>query len=62
MNDSLSKNLNKDDKYEALKSLRLLVKGIAIEDENGKLIGYIEKPDLNAIKYVLEQVGDKFGF
>ena len=55
MNDLLNKKLNNEDRNEAIKKLRLLVAGIPIEDEEGKLIGFIEKPDLNAIKYVLEQ-------
>jgi hypothetical protein len=55
MSDSLNKKLNNEDRNEAIKKLRLLVTGIPIEDEEGNLIGFIEKPDLNAIKYVLDQ-------
>lgn len=53
MSDLLNRNLNDDDKQVALDSLRLLIKGIPIKDEEGNLIGFIEKPDMNAIKYVL---------
>ncbi len=53
MSDSLNKSLNDSDRDEALESLRLLVKGIPIKDEEGNLIGFIEKPDMNAIKFVL---------
>jgi len=55
MSDSSNKKLNNEDRNEAIKKLRLLVTGIPIEDEEGNLIGFIEKPDLNAIKYVLDQ-------
>lgn len=55
MSDSSNKKLNNEDRNEAIKKLRLLVAGIPIEDEEGNLIGFIEKPDLNAIKYVLDQ-------
>jgi hypothetical protein len=54
MSDSLNKNLNKEDRDQAIKSLRLLIKGIPITDDEGSLIGFIEKPDINAIKYVIE--------
>lgn len=53
MSDLLNKSLNDSDRDEALESLRLLVKGIPIKDEEGNLIGFIEKPDMNAIKFVL---------
>lgn len=55
MSDSSNKKLNDQDKDDALKSLRLLVKGIPIEDDEGNLIGFIKEPDINAIKYVLEK-------
>ena len=55
MSDLSNKKLNNEDRNEAIKKLRLLVTGIPIEDEEGNLIGFIEKPDLNAIKYVLDQ-------
>jgi hypothetical protein len=53
MSDSLNKNLNEEDYNQAIESLRLLIKGIPIKDDEGTLIGFIEKPDMNAIKYVL---------
>lgn len=53
MNDLSNKNLNEDDRLQAIESLRLLIKGIPIRDDEGSLIGFIEKPDMNAIKYVL---------
>lgn len=53
MNNSSNKNLNEADFDQAIESLRLLIKGIPIKDDEGTLIGFIEKPDMNAIKYVL---------
>lgn len=53
MSDLSSKNLNEEDFDQAIESLRLLIKGIPIKDDQGTLIGFIEKPDMNAIKYVL---------
>ena len=53
MSDLSNKNLNNDDFDQAIESLRLLIKGIPIKDDAGTLIGFIEKPDMNAIKYVL---------
>lgn len=55
MEDSLSKNLTDDDRAKALDSLRLLCEGVKIKDDDGNLIGFIEKPDLNAIKFILEK-------
>ena len=55
MKKQLSQNLSEKDKIDAIKSLRLLVSGIPIEDDNGKILGYIEKPDIRAIQYVLDQ-------
>jgi hypothetical protein len=53
MSDLSNKNLNEEDFDQAIESLRLLIKGIPIKDDQGTLIGFIEKPDMNAIKYVL---------
>lgn len=53
MSDLSNKNLNEEDFDQAIESLRLLIKGIPIKDDQGALIGFIEKPDMNAIKYVL---------
>ena len=53
MSDLSNKNLNEEDYETAIASLRLLIKGIPIKDDEGVLIGFIEKPDMNAIKYVL---------
>ena len=47
-------NLNKTDREKAIESLRSLVNGIPIKDDNGELVGYIEKPSLDAIKFVLQ--------
>jgi len=55
MSDLSSKNLNEEDFEQAIESLRLLIKGIPIKDDEGTLIGFIEKPDMNAIKYVLSK-------
>ena len=55
MSDLSSKNLNEEDFEQAIESLRLLIKGIPIRDDQGTLIGFIEKPDMNAIKYVLSK-------
>lgn len=54
MSDLSNKNLSKEDYEQAVESLRLLIKGIPMHDENGDLIGFIEKPDMTAIKYVME--------
>lgn len=53
MSDLLNKSLNEDDRNQALDSLRLLIKGIPIYDDQNILIGFIEKPDMNAIKFVI---------
>jgi hypothetical protein len=50
--------LNEQDKQDAIDSLRLLIKGVPIKDESGEIIGFIERPDLGAIKYVLENSND----
>lgn len=55
MKELSSQNLNEEDKQNALNSLRILVNGIPIKDENNELIGYIEKPNIDAIKYVLNE-------
>ena len=55
MSDLSNKNLNEEDFDQAINSLRLFIKGIPIKDDEGSLIGFIEKPDMNAIKYVLSQ-------
>lgn len=47
-------NLNKADREKAIESLRSLINGIPIKDDNGELVGYIEKPSLDAIKFVLQ--------
>jgi hypothetical protein len=49
----LNQNLTEDDKNAALESLRKLVTGIPIRDSENEIIGYIEKPDMRAIAYVL---------
>lgn len=54
MSNSLKKNLSEDDFKQALESLRTLITGVPIRDDSGTLIGFIEKPSLEAIKYVLE--------
>jgi hypothetical protein len=59
LNKNLNESLNDEDRNEALQSLRLLVKGIPIKDEGGNLIGFIEKPDMNAIKFVLGATSNK---
>lgn len=48
-----NQNLTEDDKNAALESLRKLVTGIPIRDDENVIIGYIEKPDMRAIAYVL---------
>lgn len=53
MSDLLNKSLSSEDRDTAIESLRLLIKGIPIRDDKDQLIGFIEKPDMNAIKYVL---------
>ena len=50
---SLNQNLTESDKITALESLRKLVTGIPIRDSENEIIGYIEKPDMRAIAYVL---------
>jgi hypothetical protein len=55
MKESLNQNLNEDDKQNALNSLRILVNGIPIKDDNNEIIGYIEKPNIDAIKFVLNE-------
>lgn len=52
---NLTDELNKQDRENAMKSLRQLAEGVPIFDDDGKLIGFIEKPDLNAIKYIIEK-------
>jgi len=64
MKESSSQNLNKqqltvEDKELALESLRKLVTGIPIRDDENIIIGYIEKPDMRAIQYVLEKFDKK---
>lgn len=54
-NKNLRDSLSEADKQSALKSLRQLVTGVPINDEDGELIGYIEKPDMRAIAYVLDK-------
>lgn len=48
-------NLNQNDRNNAINSLRQLATGVPIYDDENKLIGFIEKPDLNAIKYIIEE-------
>lgn len=55
MKESLNQNLNEDDKQNALNSLRILANGIPIKDDNNEIIGYIEKPNIDAIKFVLNE-------
>lgn len=52
---NLTDELNKQDRENAIKSLRQLAEGVPIFDDDEKLIGFIEKPDLNAIKYIIEK-------
>lgn len=52
---NLTDELNKQDRENAMKSLRQLAEGVPIFDDDEKLIGFIEKPDLNAIKYIIEK-------
>ena len=59
MSDLLNKSLNEDDRNQALDSLRLLIKGIPIYDDEKTLIGFIEKPDMNAIKFVISATNSK---
>lgn len=47
-------NFNKEEIKEAKETILKLAFGVPILDENGKLIGWIEKPDLNALKYIDE--------
>lgn len=53
MKDVSSTNLNDLDRVTAMESLRLLIVGIPIRDEADSIIGWIEKPSLDAVKYVL---------
>ena len=48
-------NLNNKDRKSALESLRIMVTGVPIKDDDGKIVGYIERPNLDAIKFVLQQ-------
>lgn len=52
---NLTDELNKQDRENAIKSLRQLAEGVPIFDDDEKLIGFIEKPDLNPIKYIIEK-------
>jgi hypothetical protein len=51
--------LNEFDRERALHSLRILVDGIPIRDDEETVIGWIEKPSCEAIKIVLAQTEDK---
>lgn len=55
----LNQNLSEEDKQNALDSLRMLVQGIPIRDNEGVIIGYIEKPDMRAISYVLDKFNNE---
>jgi hypothetical protein len=55
MKESLNQNLNEDDKQKALNYLRILANGIPIKDDNNEIIGYIQKPNIDAIKFVLNE-------
>jgi hypothetical protein len=34
-----------------------LIEGVSIFDDDGKLIGWVEKPDVSAIKYAIDKYG-----
>lgn len=53
-NQSLSDLLSLEDRSKALESLRVLVEGIPIRDDEGNVIGYIQKPEIKAIEFVIE--------
>lgn len=61
MKDVSSTNLNDQDRMTAMESLRLLIVGIPIRDEDMSVIGWIEKPSLEAVKYVLSATETKTG-
>lgn len=48
-----------DDKTKAINSIRLLAFGIPILSDDGEIIGWIEKPNLDACKYLIsKKIGD----
>lgn len=51
-------NLQTDDRKSAFESLRLLISGVPIKDEDGRVIGWIERPNLEAIKFAIENTSD----
>lgn len=61
MKDVSSTNLNDQDRVTAMESLRLLIVGIPIKDEDSSVIGWVEKPSLDAVKFVLAATETKAG-
>ena len=54
MKGKLKENLTDKDKDKALESLRLLANGIPImEEDSNEIIGWIERPNMEAIKFIL---------
>jgi len=47
--------ISKEIYLKANNSLKKLIEGIPVKDENNEILGWIEKPDVNAIKFVIER-------
>lgn len=45
-----------------LSTAEILALGIPERDENGKFVGWIERPDPSTVKYILGSLGKKEGF
>lgn len=58
MNQSSIGNFNEADHEKAINAIRLLAFGIPINDDNGQIIGWIERPNLEAAKYIISESGE----
>ncbi len=47
---------------QAEKNLKLLRDGIPLKDDDGNLVGWMEKPDRNANQWFLEKKGKDLGY
>jgi len=51
------KHISKETYLKAQQSLQKLIEGVPVLNEDNEIIGWVEKPDVSAIKYAIDKYG-----